>query len=132
MKSSSKATSTPPKRLPRRSFGDHTGFYSLADLYPAFHVTAITHRKNPVYPTTIVGKPPMEDYFLGKATERIFLPLLRTMVPDIVDYALPISGVFHNCAFIKIKKEYPYHARRVMHAICVVLAKCPSPNSSSW
>ena len=98
-------------------FGDHTGFYSLADWYPAFYVTAITHRKNPIYPTTIVGKPPMEDYFLGKATERIFLPLLRMMVPDIVDYSLPISGVFHNCAFVKIRKEYPYQARRVMHAI---------------
>ena len=74
-------------------------------------------RKNPIYPTTIVGKPPMEDYFLGKATERIFLPLLQMIVPDIVDYALPISGVFHNCAFIKIRKEYPFQARRVMHAI---------------
>ena len=98
-------------------FGDHTGFYSLADWYPAFHVTAITHRKGPVYPTTIVGSPPMEDYFLGKATERIFLPLLRMLIPDIVDYSLPISGVFHNCAFVKIRKEYPYQARRVMHAI---------------
>ncbi len=107
----------PQEKLMEGPFGDHTGFYTLADWYPAFHVTAITHRKNPIYPTTIVGKPPMEDYFLGKATERIFLPLLRTMVPDIVDYSLPISGVFHNCAFIKIRKEYPYHARRVMHAI---------------
>ncbi len=107
----------PREKLLEGPFGDHTGFYSLADWYPAFYVTAITHRKNPVYPTTIVGKPPMEDYFLGKATERIFLPLLRTMVPDIVDYSLPISGVFHNCAFVKIRKEYPYHARRVMHAI---------------
>jgi 4-hydroxy-3-polyprenylbenzoate decarboxylase len=107
----------PQEKLMEGPFGDHTGFYSLADWYPAFTVTAITHRKNPIYPTTIVGKPPMEDYFLGKATERIFLPLLRTIVPDIVDYNLPISGVFHNCAFIKIRKEYPYHARRVMHAI---------------
>jgi 4-hydroxy-3-polyprenylbenzoate decarboxylase len=107
----------PVERLMEGPFGDHTGFYSLADWYPAFYVTAITHRKNPIYPTTIVGKPPMEDYFLGKATERIFLPLLRTIVPDILDYSLPISGVFHNCAFIKIRKEYPYHARRVMHAI---------------
>jgi 4-hydroxy-3-polyprenylbenzoate decarboxylase len=98
-------------------FGDHTGFYSLADMYPAYHVSAITMRKNPIYPTTIVGKPPMEDYFLGKATERIFLPLLRMLIPDIVDYSLPISGVFHNCAFIKIRKEYPFQAKRVMHAI---------------
>src|SRR5579884_1646125 len=107
----------PHEKLMEGPFGDHTGFYSLADWYPAFYVTAITHRRNPIYPTTIVGKPPMEDYYLGKATERIFLPLLRTMVPDIVDYSLPISGVFHNCAFIKIRKEYPYQARRVMHAI---------------
>lgn len=107
----------PTERLMEGPFGDHTGFYSLADWYPAFHVTAITHRKNPIYPTTIVGKPPMEDYFLGKATERVFLPLLKMLIPDIVDYALPISGVFHNCAFLKIRKEYPYQARRVMHAV---------------
>jgi 4-hydroxy-3-polyprenylbenzoate decarboxylase len=107
----------PNERLMEGPFGDHTGFYSLADWYPAFYVTAITHRKNPIYPATIVGKPPMEDYFLGKATERIFLPLLRTIVPDILDYNLPISGVFHNCVFVKIRKEYPYQARRVMHAI---------------
>ncbi len=107
----------PTERLMEGPFGDHTGFYSLADWYPAFTVTAITHRKSPIYPTTIVGKPPMEDYFLGKATERVFLPLLKMLVPDIVDYSLPISGVFHNCAFIKIRKEYPYQARRVMHAI---------------
>ncbi len=107
----------PNETLMEGPFGDHTGFYSLADRYPAFHVTAITHRKDPIYPTTIVGKPPMEDYFLGKATERVFLPLLKMLIPDIVDYALPISGVFHNCAFIKIRKEYPYQARRVMHAV---------------
>ena len=107
----------PTEKLMEGPFGDHTGFYSLADWYPAFHVTAITHRKNPIYPTTIVGKPPMEDYFLGKATERIFLPLLKMLIPDIIDYSLPISGVFHNCAFVKIKKDYPSQARRVMHAI---------------
>ncbi|MFZ4574897.1 MAG: UbiD family decarboxylase, partial [Phycisphaerales bacterium] len=98
-------------------FGDHTGFYSLPDRYPVLTVTAITHRRRAVYPTTIVGLPPQEDYYLGKATERIFLPLLRTIVPDIIDYDLPMFGAFHNCAFIKIKKEYPLHARRVMHAI---------------
>lgn len=98
-------------------FGDHTGFYSLPDRYPLLEVTAITHRRNPVYPTTIVGLPPQEDYFLGKATERLFLPLLRTIVPDIIDYDLPMFGAFHNAAFLKIKKEYPLHARRVMHAI---------------
>jgi len=107
----------PAEQLMEGPFGDHTGFYSLADLYPAYHITAITHRRNPIFPATIVGKPPMEDYFLGKATERIFLPLLRTIVPDIVDYSLPISGVFHNCVFVSIRKEYPQQARRVMHAI---------------
>ncbi|MBI1335345.1 MAG: menaquinone biosynthesis decarboxylase [Phycisphaera sp.] len=98
-------------------FGDHTGFYSLPDRYPVFTVTAITHRQDAVYPTTIVGLPPQEDYYLGKATERLFLPLLRTLVPDILDYDLPMFGCFHNCAFVKIKKEYPLHARKVMHAI---------------
>jgi 4-hydroxy-3-polyprenylbenzoate decarboxylase len=107
----------PTEKLMEGPFGDHTGFYSLADWYPAFHVTAITHRKNPIYPTTVVGKPPMEDYYLGKATERVFLPLLRMLIPDILDYSLPIAGVFHNCVFVKIRKEYPFQARRVMHAI---------------
>ena len=98
-------------------FGDHTGFYSLADFYPRFHVTALTHRKNPIFPATIVGKPPQEDYWLGKATERIFLPLLQILIPDVIDYNLPMFGCFHNCVFVKIKKEYPYQARRVMSAI---------------
>ncbi|MBC7785577.1 MAG: UbiD family decarboxylase [Burkholderiales bacterium] len=107
----------PDQTLMEGPFGDHTGFYSLADVYPQFNVTAITMRRDPIFPATIVGRPPMEDYFLGKATERIFLPLLQMLVPDIVDYALPMAGAFHNCAFIKIKKEYPQQARRVMHAI---------------
>ena len=107
----------PHEKLLEGPFGDHTGFYSLADWYPAFHVTAITHRKDPIYPATVVGKRPMEDYFMGKATERIFLPLLRMLVPDLLDYSLPLSGVFHNCAFVRIRKEYPFQARRVMHAI---------------
>ena len=98
-------------------FGDHTGFYSLPDRYPLFTVTAVTHRKDAIYPTTIVGLPPQEDYYMGKATERVFLPLLKTLVPDILDYDLPMFGAFHNCAFIKIRKEYPLQARRVMHAI---------------
>ncbi|MBX3385107.1 MAG: UbiD family decarboxylase [Phycisphaeraceae bacterium] len=98
-------------------FGDHTGFYSLPDRYPIVEVTAVTHRRHAVYPTTVVGLPPQEDYFLGKATERIFLPLLKTLIPDIEDYDLPMFGAFHNCAFVKIKKHYPMHARRVMHAI---------------
>jgi len=98
-------------------FGDHTGFYSLPDRYPIFTATAVTHRAKPIYPTTVVGRPPQEDYYLGKATERIFLPLLKTLVPDILDYDLPMFGCFHNCAFIKINKQYPLQARRVMHAI---------------
>jgi len=98
-------------------FGDHTGFYSLPDRYPIFEVSAITHRKDAIYPSTIVGLPPQEDYYLGKATERLFLPLLKTLVHDIIDYDLPMFGAFHNCAFIKIHKEYPLQARRVMHAI---------------
>ena len=98
-------------------FGDHTGFYSLPDRYPVFTATAVTHRRDPIYPTIIVGYPPQEDYYLGKATERLFLPLLRTIIPDILDYDLPMFGAFHNCAFVKIRKEYPLQARRVMHAI---------------
>ncbi len=98
-------------------FGDHTGFYSAADRYPAFNVTAITHRESPVYPTTIVGKPPQEDYYLGKATERLFLPLLRMLIPDVIDYSLPMFGAFHNCVFVKIRKEYPMQARKVISSI---------------
>ncbi|SMC78025.1 menaquinone biosynthesis decarboxylase [Sporomusa malonica] len=98
-------------------FGDHTGYYSLADNYPVFHITCITHRKKPIYPATIVGKPPMEDCFLAKATERIFLPVLQTQLPEIVDINLPLEGVFHNCAVVSIKKSYPQHAKKVMHAI---------------
>lgn len=98
-------------------FGDHTGFYTLRDEYPALHVTAITTRHDPVYLTTIVGQPPKEDLFLGKATERIFLGILRKTVPEIVDINLPIFGVFHNFCFVSIRKEYPYHARKVMFAL---------------
>ncbi len=98
-------------------FGDHTGFYSLPDRYPLVEVTAITHRTRPVIPATIVGYPPQEDYYLGKATERIMLPLLRTLIHDIEDYHLPLFGCFHNCAFLRIHKAYPLQARRVMHAV---------------
>ncbi len=98
-------------------FGDHTGFYSLPDDYPRFHVTAVTHRRQPIYPTTIVGQPPQEDYWFGKATERLFLPLLQMLVPDVIDYDLPLFGCFHNCVFVKIRKEYPLQARRVMYAL---------------
>ena len=107
----------PGERRREGPFGDHTGFYSLADDYPVFHVTAITHRKNPIYQTIVVGMPPMEDTYLGKATERIFLPFLQLTLPEIVDYNLPEFGVFHNCAFFSIKKSYPQHARKLMHAI---------------
>ncbi|NOT00519.1 MAG: menaquinone biosynthesis decarboxylase [Phycisphaerales bacterium] len=107
----------PKETITEGPFGDHTGFYSVPDRYPVFRVTAITHRRNPVYPTTIVGMPPQEDYCLGKCTERIFLPLLRIIVPDIIDYSLPMFGAFHNCVFVKIAKHYPYHARKVMSSI---------------
>ena len=98
-------------------FGDHTGYYSLADLYPAFHVTCITHKKDAIYPTTIVGQPPMEDCYLGKATERIFLPLLQMMHPEIVNFNLPLEGVFHNCAIVAINKRFPGHGRKMMNAL---------------
>ena len=98
-------------------FGDHTGFYSLADLYPAVTVTAVTMRKDPVYATTIVGRPPMEDYYLGHATERIFLPLLKLTLPEIVDYHMPAEGIFHNLVFVSIDKQYPGQAYKVMNAL---------------
>ncbi|SKA87863.1 4-hydroxy-3-polyprenylbenzoate decarboxylase [Caloramator quimbayensis] len=98
-------------------FGDHTGYYSLKDMYPVFHVECITRKKNPIYPATVVGKPPMEDCYLGKATERIFLPLLKIMCPEIIDINFPIEGVFHNCVIVSIKKRYPGHAKKVMHSL---------------
>ena len=98
-------------------FGDHTGFYSLADLYPMVHVTAVTHRTSAIYPATIVGRPPMEDYYLGHATERIFLPLLRLTIPEIVDYHMPSYGIFHNLVFVSIDKKYPGQAWKVMNGL---------------
>jgi 4-hydroxy-3-polyprenylbenzoate decarboxylase len=98
-------------------FGDHTGVYSVADLYPTFHVQCVTHRKRPIWGATVVGKPPMEDAWLGKATERIFLPLLQMVVPEIVDYNLPVEGGFHNLAIIAVKKNYPGQAKKVMNAL---------------
>lgn len=98
-------------------FGDHTGFYSLPDRYGQLQVTALTHRREPILPATIVGMPPQEDYYIGKATERIMLPLLRTILPDVEDYDLPMFGAFHNAAAVRIEKEYPLHARRVMHGV---------------
>ena len=107
----------PQERREEGPFGDHTGYYSLPEPYPVFHVTAITHRKNAIYSTTLVGRPPMEDCYLALATERIFLPLLRTLMPEIKDYWLPWEGVFHNIAVVAIKKEYPGQARKVIHGL---------------
>jgi 4-hydroxy-3-polyprenylbenzoate decarboxylase len=98
-------------------FGDHTGFYSLDDDYPVFHIECITHRKNPVYSATIVGPPPMEDFYMGKAVERIFLPLMKMQLPEVRDICMPAEGVFHNLILVSIRKTYPGHARKVMHAI---------------
>ncbi|MBZ5547565.1 MAG: UbiD family decarboxylase [Acidobacteriia bacterium] len=98
-------------------FGDHTGFYSLEDEYPVFHATCITHRKDPIYAATIVGKPPQEDAWMGKAVERIFLPLMKLTIPELVDVNLPIEGVFHNLMIVSIRKSYPGQARKVMNAI---------------
>jgi 4-hydroxy-3-polyprenylbenzoate decarboxylase len=107
----------PEERRVEGPFGDHTGYYSLVDEYPVFHVTAITHRRNPLYAATIVGRPPMEDCYLAKATERIFLPLLNAILPEVRDYWLPWEGVFHNITVLSLAKEYPGHARRVMSAL---------------
>jgi 4-hydroxy-3-polyprenylbenzoate decarboxylase len=98
-------------------FGDHTGFYTLPDEYPVFHLTCITHRKDPIYAATTVGKPPMEDAWMGKAVERIFLPAMRMTIPELVDIHLPVEAVFHNLMIVSIKKSYPGHARKVMNAI---------------
>ncbi|MCB8953311.1 MAG: menaquinone biosynthesis decarboxylase [Ardenticatenales bacterium] len=98
-------------------FGDHTGFYTPADTFPTFHVTAITHRRQPIYPTTIVGKPPMEDYWMGKATERLFLPLMKIFQGEIVDVNMPAEGVFHNLIIVSIKKRYPGHPFKVIYGL---------------
>ncbi|HVA33116.1 MAG TPA: menaquinone biosynthesis decarboxylase [Candidatus Baltobacteraceae bacterium] len=98
-------------------FGDHTGVYSLADQYPTFHVTCMTHRREPIYPATVVGKPPMEDAWLGKTTERIFLPLLQMVLPEVVDMNLPVEGGFHNLAIVSIRKTYPGQGKKVMNAL---------------
>ena len=102
---------------PEGPFGDHTGFFTLTDQYPVFHLTCITHRKDPIYAATIVGKPPMEDAYMGKAVERIFLPAMRMQIPELVDINLPIEGVFHNLMLVSIRKSYPGQARKVMNAI---------------
>ena len=106
----------PGARRREGPFGDHTGFYSLADDFPVFHLECITHRRQPIYLTTVVGIPPMEDYYLGKASERIFLPLIRKTVPEIVDMHFPAEGIFHNLVIVSIDKRYPGHARKIMNA----------------
>jgi 4-hydroxy-3-polyprenylbenzoate decarboxylase len=98
-------------------FGDHTGFYTPVDKYPRFRVTAITHRKKAIYPATVVGKPPMEDFWLGSASVRILLPVLKMNFPELVDLALPAEGVFHNMVFVSLKKQYPYQAFKLMHGL---------------
>jgi 4-hydroxy-3-polyprenylbenzoate decarboxylase len=98
-------------------FGDHTGFYSLEGQYPVFHVNCITHRKDPLYLTTIVGPPPQEDYFIGHAIERVFLPVMKMQHPEIVDVAMPAEGIFQNLMIVSIRKSYPGHARKTMNAI---------------
>jgi len=98
-------------------FGDHTGYYTPPELFPVFHVEAITMRRDAIYPSIVVGKPPAEDAWLGKATERIFLPAVRVTLPEIVDYDLPVAGAFHNCVIVSIRKAYPGHAQKVMHAL---------------
>jgi len=107
----------PSERRPEGPFGDHTGFYTPVEPYPVLHVTAITHRQKPVYPATIVGRPPMEDAWIGKAVERIFLPMIRLTLPELVDMNLPVEACFHNLALVSIRKRYPGHAFKVMNAL---------------
>ena len=107
----------PGETRPEGPFGDHTGFYTAVEDYPVFHLTAITHRRDAVYPTTIVGIPPMEDFYMGTASVRIFLPVFKMNFPEIVDMALPAEGVFHNLVFVSIRKQYPYQAFKVMHGL---------------
>ena len=107
----------PRERRLEGPFGDHTGYYSLARDYPVFHLTAVTRRARPIYPTTIVGRPPQEDYWLGKATERLFLPIIRMVLPEVIDMNMPAEGIFHNLVIVSIRKRYPGHARKVMAAL---------------
>ncbi|HHE71573.1 MAG TPA: menaquinone biosynthesis decarboxylase [Chloroflexi bacterium] len=107
----------PNDHRPEGPFGDHTGYYTPVEPFPVFHVTAITHRTDPIYPATVVGIPPMEDYWMGKATERLFLPLVRLFLPEVVDMAMPAPGVFHNLVLVSIHKRYPGHARKVIYGL---------------
>ena len=108
---------TPGEEREEGPFGDHTGYYSMEAPYPVFHVTCITHRKDPIYPAVIVGRPPMEDYYMGKVTERIFLPMMKLILPELVDINMPAEGSFHNLVIVSIKKEYPGQGRKVMHGL---------------
>ena len=108
---------TPGDERTEGPFGDHTGYYSLADTYPVFHITCITHRRDPIYPTTIVGRPPMEDYYMGKVTERFFLPIIQLVLPEVVDMNMPAEGVFHNLVIVSVKKDYPGQARKVVYGL---------------
>jgi 4-hydroxy-3-polyprenylbenzoate decarboxylase len=116
------------ERAPEGPFGDHTGYYTPVDDYPVLHVTAITHRLRPIYPTTVVGIPPMEDYWMGKATERLFLPLMKLFMGEIVDVNMPPAGIFHNLVLVSIRKRFPGHARKVINGLwglgLMMLAKC--------
>ena len=107
----------PGELRPEGPFGDHTGYYTAVDNYPVFHLTAITHRREAIYPATIVGIPPMEDFYMGDASVRIFLPVFKMNFPEIVDLALPPEGVFHNLVFVSIRKQYPYQAFKIMHGL---------------
>ncbi len=108
---------TPGETRDEGPFGDHTGYYSPAEPYPVFHVTAMTRRRNPIYATTMVGRPPTEDFFMGKAAERVMLPALQMALPEVADIEMPAEGIFHNLVIVSIRKEYPGHARKVMHAL---------------
>ena len=110
-------TIDPNEHLPEGPFGDHTGYYTPVEPFPVFHLTALSRRKDPIYPTTIVGVPPMEDVWMGKATERLFLPLMRVFLPEIVDICMPAHGIFHNLVLVSIRKRYPGHARKVIHGL---------------
>ena len=108
---------TPGEERDEGPFGDHTGYYSMEDPYPVFHITCITHRKAPIYPAAIVGRPPMEDFYMGKVTERIFLPLMKLILPEVVDINMPAEGSFTNLVIVSIKKQFPGHGRKVMHGL---------------
>ncbi len=107
----------PNEHLPEGPFGDHTGYYTPVEPFPVFHLTALTRRAKPIYPTTVVGVPPMEDVWMGKATERLFLPLIRLFLPEVVDIHMPAAGIFHNLVLVSIRKRYPGHARKVIHGL---------------